>query len=658
MRPTTVTATGVGEGGNARSPEDVRTAKLQRKAARRAAGRAALRTAVSDDEKAARSAALSAARIARQEEKRRATLRPKPGRPGLVLTADEVDAIERRRQEEASSSLRTASSLRVAHARMAAAPCTELERWRPIDQRPFWARPEFRALLWPPPPPPPTTTDVVSDDGMSDDCAAPDDVLEVAEVPLPRLGEEFSRVEGAEALENLGQSDRPVAGAAVVVVARSHPAGRAVVAEAEAAPPPRPRKSQRTHIPRQWHLCDEPAQVARTAEDGTAAAAAVMMDVDAEVEAAPPPLEAAPPPRPRKSQRGHCPVRRHLCDEPAQVALEPARVTTRTAVAVNAPQDDRALLRRRAISRAVKLHKFPHLAAPHLRNKAHVLVHLNGIAALEALEVSVELPGRVVAGGWVLGVAYVIRSLCFLGRCSEAYDHLHGTMLARAGRGRRVAKFAWYDLTSALAAAVRHAGSRAWPGDSAVTVAERKWNFSRHLLEPDFWLGFLVDEGAARFADLCGAMPDGRGSGAHEAYGPLHKVTTSREPRLGGEEHICGFLTIVAAAREEHGSVRLLARTVKARAAALSITQPRDIGVATWGEVSDVMCDVGTLRLADLEKLARLPRARVCESGSVMTAMQKLSEGNHIARNLKDFSRRAMPLVSAAPEVPVTPPAW
>ena len=64
----------------------------------------------------------------------------------------------------------------------------------------------------------------------------------------------------------------------------------------------------------------------------------------------------------------------------------------------------------------MKLHKFPHLAAPHLRNKAHVLVHLKGIAALEALEVSVELPGREVAVSWVLGVAYVIRSLCFLGR--------------------------------------------------------------------------------------------------------------------------------------------------------------------------------------------------------------------------------------------------
>ena len=51
---------------------------------------------------------------------------------------------------------------------------------------------------------------------------------------------------------------------------------------------------------------------------------------------------------------------------------------------------------------------------------------------------------------WVLGVAYVIRSLCFPGRCREAYDHLHGTMLARAGRGRRVAKFAWYDLTPSL----------------------------------------------------------------------------------------------------------------------------------------------------------------------------------------------------------------
>ena len=41
-------------------------------------------------------------------------------------------------------------------------------------------------------------------------------------------------------------------------------------------------------------------------------------------------------------------------------------------------------------------------------------------AALDALEVSVELPGREFAGGWVLGVAYVISSLCLLGRCSEA----------------------------------------------------------------------------------------------------------------------------------------------------------------------------------------------------------------------------------------------
>ena len=335
MRPTAVTATGVGEGDDARSPEDARAAFLQRKAARRAAGRAAKRTAVSDDEKAARSdekaarsAAFYAARRAREYAARR-TFRTHTGSgrpqlyatgPGLVLTADEVDAIERRRQE-----------LRTAHTRMAAAPppCTALERWRPIDQRPFWARPEFRALLWPPPPPPPTTTDVVSDDDISDDEAAPDHVLEVSEVPLPRLVDEFSRGEVAEALADLGRSDQPVACAAVVV-ARSHPAGRAVEAEAEAAPLPRPRKSQRTNIPPRRHLCAEPAQVARTAAHGAAAAAAaaaaaVMMDVNAEVEAA---TEA----RPRKSQRSHCPVKRHLCDEPAQVALEPARVPLRLSI--------------------------------------------------------------------------------------------------------------------------------------------------------------------------------------------------------------------------------------------------------------------------------------------------------------------------------------
>ena len=243
-----------------------------------------------------------------------------------------------------------------------------------------------------------TTTDL-----MSDDDAARDNTSEVAEVFLPRIVDEYPRGTAAEALVDLWQSDRPVACAAVVV-AQSDPAGRAVEAEVEAAPPPRPRKSQRTHVPRCRHLCDEPAQVARTtvavdapqddAVDGAAAAA--MMDVAAEV-------EAAPPPRPRKSQRSHCPLRRHLGDEPAQVALEPARVT-RTAVAVNEPQGDPARLRRRAIARAAKLHKFSHLAAPHLRNKAHVLVHLKGIAALEALEVSVELPGSDVAVSWVEGL--------------------------------------------------------------------------------------------------------------------------------------------------------------------------------------------------------------------------------------------------------------
>ena len=132
MRPTTATATGVGEGDGARSPEDVRAAFLQRKALRRAAGRAALRTAVSDDEKAARSAALLADRRARAAAARLALrTHPERGRPGLVITADAAGALKRRRQE-------VVSSLRTAHARMAAAPppCTELERWRPIDQRP------------------------------------------------------------------------------------------------------------------------------------------------------------------------------------------------------------------------------------------------------------------------------------------------------------------------------------------------------------------------------------------------------------------------------------------------------------------------------------------------------------------------------------------
>lgn len=430
---------------------------------------------------------------------------------------------------------------------------------------------------------------------MSDDDAARDATSEVAVLPVARDADEERLAAAAEALVDIFQSD---SGAACAAVA------------------------------------------------GTAAAAPAVVHGDAEVEALPP----------RKSRRIHCPLRRHPCDEPAQVADEPARVT-RLAVAVNPPQDDPALLSRRAITRAVKLHKFPRLAAPHLRNKAHVLVHLKGIAALEALDVTVELPDRKVAVSWVLGCVYVIRSLCFIGRCREAYDHLHGEMLARAGRSRRVAVFAWYDLTTALVAAVRHAGSRAWPGDSVEEVGERKWATSRHLLEPDFWLEFLVDESATRFVDLCRAMPDGRcGSGADEAYGPLRKVSASSEPRLGGEEHICAFLTIVAASREERGSVRLLARTTRERAAALSITHPGDIGVATWGEVSDVMCDVGALELADLRKLTRLPRARVCENGSVKTAKRKLADGKLIAHHAKDFSRRVMPLASAAPEVPVTPP--
>ena len=87
------------------------------------------------------------------------------------------------------------------------------------------------------------------------------------------------------------------------------PAGQSTVdAEVETAPPLclRLRQTQRTHVPRRWHPCDAPAQVAQVARTAVAvdapqhdavddaAAAAAMMDVDAEV-------EATPPPRPRTS---------------------------------------------------------------------------------------------------------------------------------------------------------------------------------------------------------------------------------------------------------------------------------------------------------------------------------------------------------------------
>ena len=297
MRPTTATATGVGEGDDARSPEDVRAAFLQRKAARRAAGRAALRTAVSDDEKAARSAALLADRRARAVAARLALrTHPERGRPGLVITADAADASERRRQE-------VVSSLRTAHARMAAAPppCTEIVRWRPIDQRPFWLRPGFRALLCAVPSRHPSATAATLTDLMSDDDVAPDDTSEVA---MPRNVDESPRGTAAEALVDLlWQFDRPVACTAVVG-AQSHPAGRAVDAEVKAALPSRLRTSQRPLVPRRWHPCDAPAQVAQVARTAVAvapqhgavddaAAAAAMIDADAEV-------EATPPPRPRR----------------------------------------------------------------------------------------------------------------------------------------------------------------------------------------------------------------------------------------------------------------------------------------------------------------------------------------------------------------------
>ena len=220
MRPTAVTATGVGEGDDARSPEDVRAAFLQRKAARRAAGRAALRTAVSDDEKTARSAALSGARRARAEAGLTIPDSPRTWTARvLVITADEADALERWRQK-------AFSSLRTAHARMAAAPppFTEIVRWRPIDQRPFWMRPGFRALLCAVPSRHPSTTAATTTELMSDDDADRDDTLEVA---MPRIVGESPRGTAAEALVNLWQSDRPVACTAVVV-AQSHPAGRAV----------------------------------------------------------------------------------------------------------------------------------------------------------------------------------------------------------------------------------------------------------------------------------------------------------------------------------------------------------------------------------------------------------------------------------------------
>ena len=358
--------------------------------------------------------------------------------------------------------------------------------------------------------------------------------------------------------------------------------------------------------------------------------------------------------RGHRRRRPSCKLADFSVNERAQaldltVAFDVQTPPLRTAVLVpRHHKEDDAPLCRYAIARARG--KFPHLASPHLGNKSSVAVHVAGMAALAKIGVSVNTPQRqrISTDSWILGVVYVLRSLYFTTRCREAYSHLCATLAARAGRGRRVAIVAWYDLTSAVAAAVRHAGSRAWPGDAAATVSVRKWNTFRQLLEPDFWLRFLAEEGSGRFVDLCKSMPTQAVDVL--SYGKVKKVSASQSPHLGGEEHVCGFLTIVCAARGEVGCHRLLARDVGTKAAALDVQAPRDLGVASWGELSEVQCDVGGLRLAELRHLVKLPRARPCRHGSTLTGTARLIQAGLIDRTLPDFSERAMPMASPAPD--------
>ena len=284
---------------------------------------------------------------------------------------------------------------------------------------------------------------------------------------------------------------------------------------------------------------------------------------------------------------------------------------------------------------------------------------------------------------WLPGAAYIFKSLAMVSRFEKAWKVLEAHLALR--HGRRRGGLEWYDVLHILVDTIREAGSLTPTCAGVSGIPVLKFNtMPTHLIEPDFWIELLVEEGMSDrslgFFRACSAACEVDAE-AGTAYRNILKVARplkGRRKSLGGEEHIKMFLQVgrcalvviriclyllvtplsgevAFAARHATGDISMLPKLVRDRAVELGVETPEALGCATWGEVGCALCRLGSLQMAELERLQDLapePRSR---NGTMTTPSDLLGLPGVVLH-----MPRATPMASPAPmpEVGQVPRRW
>ena len=95
---------------------------------------------------------------------------------------------------------------------------------------------------------------------------------------------------------------------------------------------------------------------------------------------------------------------------------------------------------------------------------------------------------------WLPGAAYIFKSLAMVSRFEKAWKVLEAHLALRHGRRRGALE--WYDVLHILVGTIREAGSLTPTCAGVSGIPVLKFNtIPKHLIEPDFWIELLVEEG-------------------------------------------------------------------------------------------------------------------------------------------------------------------
>ena len=246
-----------------------------------------------------------------------------------------------------------------------------------------------------------------------------------------------------------------------------------------------------------------------------------------------------------------------------------------------------------------------------LHMKAQVAVHVEGLRLLQSLKsgkegLTLHLPDRCVCKVrvWAPAVMYIVRSLGHISQMRRTYELLHGALCVRQGTRVGRTTFEWHDLTSAIALALRMAASETRPRNAtdARRIGGSVWGGCRELVRPGYWLVWLAERSHTSFVRLCHMLA---------VDTPRDDwVLWARSAHAGDVEHVCQYLIVLAASRGELGGPELLAPHVEECREALAIDSPEQVGLGTYGELSELLYQVGRRDVTQLRALSNMSKSR------------------------------------------------